>query len=88
MASLAKWLSVHLRTKWLWVRVQLQSLNPTNVYLVKANHRHTKKRWERRSKLTIKTPERRHNDVFLVSLLLTLNIFHTVFSISFVYFGL
>ena len=25
-ASLAKWLSVRLRTKWLWVRVQLQSL--------------------------------------------------------------
>ena len=23
---LAKWLSVHLRTKWFWVRVQLQSL--------------------------------------------------------------
>ena len=22
----AKWLSVHLQTKWLWVRVQLQSL--------------------------------------------------------------
>ena len=27
MASLAKWLSVRLQTKWLWVRVQLQSLN-------------------------------------------------------------
>ena len=26
MASLARWLSVCLRTKWLWVRVQLQSL--------------------------------------------------------------
>ena len=26
MVSLAKWLSVHLRTKWLRVRVQLQSL--------------------------------------------------------------
>ena len=26
LASLAKWLSVHLWTKWLWVRVQLQSL--------------------------------------------------------------
>ena len=25
MASLAKWLSVRLRTKWFWVRVQLQS---------------------------------------------------------------
>ena len=27
VASLAKWLSVRLRTKWFWVRVQLQSLN-------------------------------------------------------------
>ena len=27
LASLAKWLSVLLRTKWLWVRVPLQSLN-------------------------------------------------------------
>ena len=26
MASLAKWLSFRLRTQWLWVRVQLQSL--------------------------------------------------------------
>ena len=26
MASLAKWLSVRLRTKWFWVRVQLQSV--------------------------------------------------------------
>ena len=26
-ASLAKWLSVRLRIKWLWVRVPLQSLN-------------------------------------------------------------
>ena len=27
LASLAKWLSVRLRMKWLWVRVPLQSLN-------------------------------------------------------------
>ena len=26
LASLVKWLSVHLRAKWLWVRVPLQSL--------------------------------------------------------------
>ena len=26
MASLAKWLSVRLQTKWLWVQVPLQSL--------------------------------------------------------------
>ena len=30
-ASLAKWLSVRLRTKWLWVRIPLQSLNITHV---------------------------------------------------------
>ena len=29
--SLAKWLSVRLRTKWFWVRVQLQSLNGKSV---------------------------------------------------------
>ena len=27
LASFAKWLSVCLRTKWMWVRVPLQSLN-------------------------------------------------------------
>ena len=27
LASLAKWLSVRLRTKWLWVRVPLQPFN-------------------------------------------------------------
>ena len=27
MASLPKWLSVHLRAKWLWVRVPLQSIS-------------------------------------------------------------
>ena len=30
--SLAKWLSVRLRTKCLWVRVQLQSLNKTSLF--------------------------------------------------------
>ena len=29
--SLTKWLSVRLRTKWLWVRVQLQSLILINI---------------------------------------------------------
>ena len=28
LSHLAKWSSVHLQTKWFWVRVQLQSLNP------------------------------------------------------------
>ena len=32
LTSLAKWLSVRLRTKWLWVRIPLQSLICTYVY--------------------------------------------------------
>ena len=35
-ASLAKWLSVRLRTKWFWVRVQLQSLHHAS-HMVKHN---------------------------------------------------
>ena len=34
---------------------------PANVYLFKFNNRNTRKRCEIRSKLTIKTPERRQN---------------------------
>ena len=34
---LAKWLSVRLWTKWLWVRVQLQSLKSEGVYEPKMN---------------------------------------------------
>ena len=30
-SSLAKWLSVRLRSKWLWVRVPMQSLNSYEV---------------------------------------------------------
>ena len=33
LASLAKWLSVRLSTKWLWVRVQLQSLKHLSTLL-------------------------------------------------------
>ena len=33
-ASLAEWLSVCLRTKWLWVRVPLQSLSVNLFYLI------------------------------------------------------
>ena len=33
-ATLAKWLSVRLRNKWLWVRVQLQSLKTIQVCLI------------------------------------------------------
>ena len=32
--SLAKWLSVRLRTKWFWVRAQLQSLKPSLLFFV------------------------------------------------------
>ena len=35
-ASLAKWLSVHLWTEWLWVRVQLQSLKLQILRLLRA----------------------------------------------------
>ena len=53
-----------------------------NIYLLKVNNRNSRKRREICSKLTIKTPERRH-DVVLVFLLLTLNIFHTFFYCSY-----
>ena len=51
---------------------------PDGIYLFKVNNRNTRTRCEICSKLTINTPERRHGDV-LVYLLLTLNIFHTLF---------
>ena len=51
---------------------------PGNIYLFKVSKRNAKKRWEMCCKLTIKTPEN-FNDDFLVSLRLTLNIFHTFF---------
>ena len=37
MASLAKWLSLRLWTKWLWVRVLLQSLNKATLLLIDWN---------------------------------------------------
>ena len=54
------------------------SRNPVDIYLLKVNNRNTRTRCEICSKLTRKTPERRHG-VVLVSLLLALNIFHTLF---------
>ena len=53
-------------------------INPVNSYLFKVNNGNTRKRYEIYSKLTIKTPERR-NWRDLISLLLTLNILHTLF---------
>ena len=37
LASLAKWLSVRLRTKWLWVRVPLQIMKRLNESGLKRN---------------------------------------------------
>ena len=56
-------------------------INPTFNYMFKINNGNTITRFEICSKLTKKTPERQNdaNGVVLVSLLLTLNIFHTLF---------
>ena len=51
---------------------------PAIIYLFKVKNKSTRKRCELCSMFTIKTPERRR----LVSLWLTLNIFHTFFSVS------
>ena len=42
------------------LHVWKKTLNQTNIYLFKVNNRNTRKRYEICSKLTIKTPERRH----------------------------
>ena len=44
--------------------------NAAHIYLFKVNNRNTRRRYEICSKLTIKTPERRHqrrSDVFIVN---------------------
>ena len=51
--------------------------SPANIYQLKINNRNTRKWCKICSKLTIKTPERRHS--FWCPLLLILNIFHTFF---------
>ena len=56
--------------------------HPAGVYLFNVNKRITRIKCEKCSKLIIKTPERRQNNVnddILVSLLLTLNKFHILF---------
>ena len=55
---------------------KFRSIKPANIYLLKSNNRNTRIRCEVCSKLTVNEPERR-NDVVLVFLLLTSNIFHT-----------
>ena len=54
---------------------EIKKCFPVGIYAFKVNNRNTRTRFEICSKLTIKTSERRH----LVSLLLTLNIFHALF---------
>ena len=57
--------------------LNLPSQNPASIYLLKFHNRNTRTRFEICLKIT-KTPEGRHGAV-LMSLLLTLNIFHTLF---------
>ena len=54
------------------VRIDKDRLFPAVSYMLKVNNRNTRAKCEKCSKLTIKVP-------VLVSLLLTLNIFHTLF---------
>ena len=58
--------------------VSFSSNIPVGVYMFKVNNRNTRKRCEIGSKLTIKAPERGHWRRSGV-LLLTSNIFHTLF---------
>ena len=58
-----------------FLRKQLKVF-PAGIYLLKVNNRNTRTRCKTCSKLTIKTPERYF---VLVSLLLNLNIFYTLF---------
>ena len=57
------------KEEWSWFVRGLKYSNPVGIYLLKVNNRNTRTRCEIFSKLTIKTK-------ILVSLLLTLNIFH------------
>ena len=57
--------------------IALRCQCPSGDYLFKVNNRNTRKRCETCPKLTMKTSER--CSVVLVSLLLTLNIFHNLF---------
>ena len=72
-------------TWWLWVAMRWSL--PVNIYLFKDNNGNTRKRCEICSKLIIKAYEQRHwRDVVLLSLLLTLNIYHTFFYVSISYY--
>ena len=58
---------------------------PSDIYLLKVNNRNTRTSCEICSKVTIKTPNDA-SSIVLVSLLLTLNTFHTLFQYFFVNF--
>ena len=78
--------NVHCYFKW-WLWVPMRWSLPVNIYLFKDNNGNTRKRCEICSKLIIKTYEQRHwRDVVLLSLLLTLNIYHTLFYVSISYY--
>ena len=52
------------------IHSHIESTNPAGIYLLKVDNRNTRARCEICSKLTIKTPERRHwrrSDVFIVN---------------------
>ena len=55
-----------------YILLLYSNIKPAGIYLLKVNNRITRSRYQICSKLTI-------NGVVLVSLLLTLNIFHTLF---------
>ena len=57
---------------------QIQTPVIADIYLFKLKNRNTRTRYEICSKLTMKTPEQCYG-ILLASLLLTLNIFHTLF---------
>ena len=54
--------------------------DPADIYMFKVNNRNTRTRCEIRSKLTIKTPERRHGGMFMRQLLLTRHIIGFILS--------
>ena len=59
-------------------KTMFQCLYQAGDYMFKVNNRNTRTRCKICSKSTVKNPERRHWRV-LVSLMLTLNMFHTLF---------
>ena len=46
------------------LNINVTTIHPANIYMFKVNNRNTRTRREIYSKLTIKTPERRHSPLF------------------------